>query len=211
MKPLTPDELRAAGFVASKTFDTERRDLDTYVLMARCVFDAALALAEQYPAEADGYRSIAMNTSFNIAAACWPGWAKAHADIGTDKLELARAMGEFNVRIGRDLDAPPSRRFNGYWIHGIHQMTSGDHEGARTSFEAAENCAELMDSDENRFMARGWMVANDILQRGGDEPDAELNDIVDKLKSLGEDGAFYADQYAPALKNLKSVVGRSAG
>jgi len=208
MKPVTPDELRVAGFVASKTFEDEQKDLDTYVLMARCVFDAALALAEQHPDEAAGYRSIAMNTSFNIAAACWPGWADAHADIDAEKLALALEMGEFNVRTGRDLDAPASRRFNGYWIHGVHQMASGDHEGARNSFEAAENCAELMDSDENRYMARGWLVANTILQLGGDAPDEELDGIVAKLKSLGEDGEFYAEQYAPALKNLSSAVAR---
>ncbi|MDZ7685789.1 MAG: hypothetical protein U5O39_12930 [Gammaproteobacteria bacterium] len=67
-----------------------------------------------------------------------------------------------------------------------------------------------MDSDENRYMARGWMIASKILQRGGDEPNAELDAPAasGSLNHWAEDGAFYAEQYAPALKNLRPVVGR---
>ncbi len=200
--PLSPEDLRAAGFIASKTFDKEKQDLGNYVLMARCIFDAAIALADLVPEKADGYRSIAMNTSFNIAAACWPGWEDAHPDIPQAQRELALELCKVNVALGRDLDAPPARRFNGYWMYGVHQMAAGDHEGARTNFEAAANCAELMDSDENRLMAQGWMLANNILQMGGNAPGDELLGVIEELRALGDDGAFYAGQYAPALGRL---------
>lgn len=210
MNPLTPDELRAAGFVASKVFDKEKQDLDSYVLLARCVMDSALALAELHPAEAEGYRSIAMNTSFNIAAACWPGWEDAHTDIAPEHRLLALELGALNVRLGRDLDAPPSRRFNGYWIYGVHQLANRDHESARNSFEAAGNCAELMESEENRLMAQGWILANNIVQLGGHKPDEDLLDVISKLEALGDDGAFYASQYAPALKRLSRIPAAAA-
>ncbi len=205
MEPLSPDELRAVGFMASTVFDKEKQDLDSYVLAARCVLDAAMALAELNPNDADGYRSIAMNTSFNVAAACWPGWDDAYAEISSGHRKLALELGALNVTLGRDLDAPPSRRFNGYWILGVHQMADRDHESARISFEAAENCANLMDSEENRQMAKGWIIANNQLQLGGTKPEGELLDVIDTLKSLGEDGEFYASQYAPALSRLSAT------
>lgn len=200
--PLTPDELRNAGFIASKTFDGEKKDLGNYILMARCVFDAAMALAETRKDQADDYRSIAMNTSFNIAAACWPGWEDAHDHITDDQLALALEMSRFNVAVGKSLDAPLSRRFNGYWILGVHLLVAGHFREARQNFEAAANCAEASDSDENRYMAIGWTLASNILEEGGASPNEELAGVIERLRSLGEDGAFYAGQYAPALRNL---------
>lgn len=209
MKRLQPDELRTAGFIASKVFDKEKHDLDHYVLMARCVMDAAMALAELNPKQEKDYRSIAMNTSFNIAAACWPGWDDAHDDISAENRRLALELGALNVKLGRSLDAPASRRFNGYWIFGVHQMADRDFDGARSSFEAAQNCAELIDSEENRLMAKGWILANDILERYGKAPEGELLGVIERLRALGEDGEFYAAQYAPALARL-SVAPRVA-
>lgn len=203
--PLSPDELRVAGIVASQTFDGEKKNLENYILMARCVFDAAVELSRNSETQADAYRSIAMNTSFNIAAACWPGWEDAHADISDEQLALALDMARFNVAVGKSLDAPLSRRFNGYWILGVHLLVAEAYGEARTNFEAAANCAEASDSDENRYMAIGWSLATGILASGGVSPNEELAGIIDRLRGLGEDGAFYAGQYAPALRNLAAL------
>jgi len=199
MEPLTPDELRAAGFLAAKTFDREKKELDAYILMARTVFDAALALAEKFPEQSDGYRTVALNTSFNIAAACWPGWEDAHPNISAEQRALALAMCRFNVATGESLDKPPDRRSNGNWILGAHLLAGGEYDEARESFRAAAAFGEQAGSKDSALMNRGWMLVCDILSGDGTKRD-ELTALTAELESLGEDGKFYAGQYEPALK-----------
>jgi len=198
MEPLTPDELRAAGFLAAKTFDREKKELDAYILMARTVFDAALALAEKFPGQADAYKTVALNTSFNIAAACWPGWEDAHPNISAEHRARALAMCRFNVATGEALDKPADRRSNGCWILGAHLLAGGEYDEARASFQAAAAFGEQAGSTDGTLMNQGWMLVCDIL--AGDEAKRdELTTLTAELESLGEDGKFYAGQYEPAL------------
>ena len=52
-------------------------------------------------------------------------------------------------------------------------------------------------------MAQGWIHAAGILA-GKDEQGA-LDAVVSQLREQGDDGPFYADQYAVALAALRST------
>jgi hypothetical protein len=47
-------------------------------------------------------------------------------------------------------------------------------------------------------MAKGWMLVCDILA-GDLSKQPALDELIAELAALGEDGEFYASQYAPAL------------
>jgi hypothetical protein len=163
--------------------------------MGRTVIEACLALAEQHPDQAVAYKSVALPTSYNIAAACWPGWEDAATDIPADKLTMALALCRFNVALGEELDIPPERRFNGQWILGAHLLVQASWNEARACFF---NAASLGQSPDAVTMAKGWMLVCDILA-GDLSKQPALDELIAELAALGEDGEFYASQYAPAL------------
>lgn len=54
------------------------------------------------------------------------------------------------------------------------------------------------ESTDGAMMAQGWMLVCDVLS-GDESKRAELERLRAELATLGEDGEFYASQFAPAL------------
>jgi hypothetical protein len=63
LQQLTIDELRLLSFKFGQTFQQEQQDLDVYVLAAKVIIEAALALSETAGEEAAQYASVALATS----------------------------------------------------------------------------------------------------------------------------------------------------
>lgn len=203
MNPMTVEELRLVALTAWRVLQTEKKDLDAYLVTARCVITSALALAETNPDEANNYKTLARNMSFNIASAAWPGWEDAHENITAEQLALALDMCNFNVEMSETLDAPPDRRANGFWISGAHLLANGKFAEAKAAFEKAAAFNDTAASEDGATMARGWIIVSDIL--AGEDRKKELDAISDKLKTMGEDGEFYASQYEPAIVRLSRL------
>lgn len=199
MEALKVDELRAAAISASKVYRNEMKDIPAYVLMARTLFHAAQGLAAQYPEQAVGYTNISVFTSFNIAAACWPGWEDASPDVTDEMLALSLEMCHYCVETAAALDMPPGRRSNGQWILGAHLLANGDYEGARASFTKGMEFSDQAGSADGKLMAQGWTLVCDILSGDTDKRE-ELDHLSTELAAMGEDGEFYASQFEPAIK-----------
>jgi len=201
MQPLTVDELRAVAFSAWQTLHQEKRDLDAYVLAARCVIAAADHLATGTSGDSrQGYLTFVRNMTFNISSACWPGWEDAHEAISPEHLAMALMLCRRNLELADTLNSPPAQRANGYWMLGAHLLANHLYDDAIEAFESAREAGRQADSKEGALMAEGWIVAARIL--GGDDCHEELDRLVEQLKRLGEDGDFYASQYGPALQRL---------
>jgi tetratricopeptide (TPR) repeat protein len=202
MQDLTPEELGRASYEASRAFDGGRKDLDGFLLIARSIWHAALALAQsETDAErARRYRFVARGTAYNIAAACWPGWEDAAPDIGEAHMAIGLAMARHHVDTGEPLQAPPERRANGYWMLGAHLLTQQEFAQARQAFQGALELSEA-DSD-GALMARGWLTLCDLLE-GVQGADAALNAIKRELEASGDDGRFYAAQFGPVIRKLR--------
>lgn len=198
MEAPTPDSIRAAAFAAFRTFTKEKRELETYVIIGQSLIEACLSLAEKHPDKAVDYKSVALPTSYNIAAACWPGWEDAAQDIPAETLETALELCRFNVALGEELDIPPERRFNGQWILGAHLLAQAAVEEAKECFA---NCEALGQSSEAKTMAKGWGLVCDILA-GDSSARSELESLGEQLSAMGEDGEFFAGQYEPAIKRF---------
>jgi hypothetical protein len=196
MNDLSPEELRTVAFIAWKTLQTEKKDLASYVLTARCVMTAAEALAKVK--QATEYKTMVMRLAYNIASAAWPGWEDAHTNIPDDIRVLALEMCKLNVALSEELNLPPERKSAGQWMTGAHQLANSQYELARASFNAAAELGTQAGQKDGPLMAQGWVIVCDIL--AGKDGTSALDDIKQQLMALGEDGQFYASQYEPALK-----------
>lgn len=200
---LTASELRAAGFAAARTFDKEQRNLREYLLVARAVWEAARAAAAEADADAVAapYRLAAFNTAYNIAAACWPGWGEgqAHADLSREQVGLGLEFARAHLALLEHLALPAQRQANAHWIVAAHLLAAGALEASREEFELCHQVADRGGVEDTALMARGWMHVIDVLQGRVGAGEA-LSETSAALESLGEDGLFYAAQFAPALK-----------
>jgi hypothetical protein len=203
MQPLTVDELRSVAFAAWKTLHQEQRDLDGYVLAARCVITGASHLAseaENSGESPEGYRTLVRNMTFNIASACWPGWEDAYDTVAPAHLALSLELCRLNIELSDALNSPPAQTGNGYWMLGAHLLANGSWNEAEQAFRTAAELGREAGAQDSALMAEGWILVTQTL--AGHDRQAELDGLIEKLKSLGEDGEFYAGQYLPAIQRL---------
>lgn len=201
MEPLTPEEMRSAAITAFRAFQQDKQDLGSYIIMGRTVIDACLALAELHADQSAAYKAVALPVSYNIAAGCWPGWEDADPNLTKDQRELGLELARFNVAIGKELDIPPERKKNGAWILGVHLLACKQWDEAKASLARAADFSEQAGLPDAAEMSRGWIHVSDILA-GDASKRSSLDQVIELLKGMGEDGEFYAGQYQPAIQKL---------
>ena len=207
-EPLTqasPAGLRMASAMLGKGFKRGIDDLDGYVYLQKLLIQHALGLAEKHPEQAAEYKSAAIPMAYNLAANTWIGWGAGEVGaIDENHQRLGMEAAHLNIELAAEVGLGPERRRNGYWILGVHQLAAGDHDAAAQSFHTSAALAKESADAAATTMAEGWVHVARIL--GGANETRELEAVTAKLRTLGEDGAFYADQYAVALDALKSAT-----
>ena len=203
----SPASLNMASYVLAQRFERgagERSALDGYVYLLKLLIQHALLQAEQHPEAAEEYRRSAVPMTYNLAADTWPGWGPAHAAVVAGAhLRLGLAAARQNVALAAELDLPPERRRNGYWILGAQLLANGDPKAAAAAFAQSRDLAAEADIESGELMAQGWIHVAGIL--AGNEARQALEPVIRELRTLGDDGAFYADQYETALTALEAV------
>ena len=194
----TPDSLRTANYVLSKTFERGAKDMDAYVLLARLLLQHALGLAEQNPDQAPDYRRAALPISYNLAANTWPGWEADAPPVSDHNRRLGLEAAYMDVKLTAETAPTDQRRANSLWILGAHLLAEGAYDIAVAIFEAGRADASAAGLEQSATMAQGWIhLANTL---AGTDETAELDAIKAELIEQGDDGAFYAAQYATALE-----------
>ena len=201
----SPAGLRMASAMLGKRLNRGIDDLDGYVYLQKLLIQHSLGLAEKHPAQAAEYKSAAIPMAYNLAANTWIGWGPGEVGaVDENHQRLGMEAARLNIELAAEVGLGPERRRNGYWILGAHQLAAGDHDAAAQSFHTSAELANESADAAATTMAEGWVHVAHILA-GADET-RELEAVEAKLRTLGEDGAFYADQYAVALDALKSAA-----
>ena len=196
----SPTSLGWTNYLLTKSFNRGMDDVDSYVYLLKLVIQHTLNLAERDPA----YKAVAIPMTYNLAANTWIGWgpeevgavAESHRRLG---LEAARK----NVELAAEVGLPPERRRNGYWVLGAHLLAAGEYAEAAEQFATSSTLGKESGDDAAALMAQGWIHVANIL--GGADEEAELQAVQGALRGTGNDGVFYADQYATALDAFRGV------
>ena len=201
----SPAGLRMASAMLGKGLNRGIDDLDGYVYLQKLLIQHALGLAEKHADQATEYKSAAIPMAYNLAANTWIGWGAGEVgSVDENHQRLGMEAARLNIELAAEVGLGPERRRNGYWILGAHQLAAGDHDAAARSFHTSAELANESADAAATTMAEGWMHVAHIL--GGADETRELEAVTAKLRTLGEDGVFYADQYAVALDALKSTA-----
>lgn len=199
----TPESLRAANYILSKTFDRGAKDMDAYTYLAKLLLQHTLNLAERHPAEAREYKRAALPIAYNLAANTWPGWGTGQV-VRNHHRRLGLEAARLDVRLAAGAAPTPQRRVNSQWILGAHLIADGAYADAVAAFETGRALAVEANLEQSATVAQGWIhLANTLA--GKDETQA-LAAIEAKLIEQGGDGPFFAAQYATAY----AVFGRSS-
>ncbi len=198
MENLTPDELRTLSMKLGQTLDQQKKDIEIYTLGARAVIQLALSLAELAEEEAARYKNIALFTSYNLSARCWPAWDEDSFGLDHKFLDLGLEFAEFNIKLAQELAVGPERRKNGWWIMAAHLACRRKYAEARDAYQRSEVFAAEAGDADAEMMCQGWCLLMDQLL-GDSGAEQALSALKEKLASRGEDGEFYALQYDPFL------------
>ena len=202
----SPDGLRMADRLLAKSFNRGIDDLDGYVYLLKLVTQHALALAERHPDQAVEYRQAALAMTYNLATNTWIGWGTdAVGAIASSHRQLGLQAARKNIELAAQLNLGPKRRRNGYWVLGAHLLADGDHAEAVAAFATSRDLSAEAEMADGALMAQGWMYLAHLLAGEDEELQrAQLERLQEELRERGEDGAFYADQYAVALAALRA-------
>ena len=193
----SPQGLRTASHALGKRFQGGLADMDGYVYLQKVLVQHALNLADKDPEQALEYKTAAIPLTYNLAANTWPGWGPKEADaVRESHRKLGLAAARKNVALAAEVGLGPERRRNGYWILGAHQLAAGDHDAAAQSFNISAELARQAQDATAALMAQGWVHLAHILDGADETP--QLDAVREELRRLGDDGEFYANQYAAA-------------
>ncbi len=201
MQDLSVDELRALSFKFGQTFDQEKQDVDTYILAAKLVIQTALASADKDSGTYAEYANIALFTSYNLSAGCWPCWDESCFERSEAQISQGLESASFNIELAEKLDVGPERKKNGQWIKGAFLAATKEFAEANGHFQLCESYAKQAGDRDAELMARGWCLLMDQLSGDGFAEDA-LSALKLELVARGDDGEFYAGQYDPCLAYL---------
>lgn len=195
----SPESLRTANHILSKTFDRGLKDMDAYTHLAKLLLQHTLNLAERHPAQALDYKRAALPIAYNLAANTWPGWGAPDGPVPVSDhhRRLGLQAARLDARLATEVAPTAQRRFNSRWILGVHLIADGAYADAVTNLEAGQALAVEADLGQAATVAQGWIhLANTL---AGKDETAALALVEAKLVEQGGDGPFYARQYAPAF------------
>lgn len=199
----SPAGLRTASSMLDKRLQRGLDDMDAYVYLQKLLVQHALHLAETHPDQALEYKSAAIPITYNLAANTWIGWGAAEARASCERhRKLGLAAARKNVELAAEVGLGPERRRNGHWILGAQQLAAGDHRAAAGAFATSAALAEQAGEASAALMAQGWVHVARTL--GGHDETKQLDAVREQLRGLGQDGQFYAAQYATALDILQA-------
>ena len=207
LEETSPGSLRMAGGMLGKGFNRGVDDLDGYAYLQKLLIQHALGLAERNPDQATEYKSAAIPMAYNLAAHTWIGWGAGQVGaVEAHHRRLGLEAARLNIKLAAEVGLGPERRRNGYWMLGAQQLAAGDYDAAAQSFRASAALGAESDDEAATSMAQGWVHVARIL--AGQDESGDLDAVTAKLRTLGEDGVFYAGQYAVALDALRSASPR---
>lgn len=193
---LTPEELQLAQYLAAQTFYWQKKDVGSYMLLARTVLELLIEYTKKNPEHREEYAEIAVKTSYNMASMSWTGWDEEGVTIDDTQKLMGLQAAELNVRIATDLNLPPERRQNGLWMLAAQHLAHDNTRAAKETF--MEQLSVIQNAKlQNEATPRAWIAACNLLDGSGSE--SELEESLNKL-GVNEEGEEQAGFLRTAMK-----------
>jgi hypothetical protein len=159
----------------------ERKDLDTYLLMAKALVELLMAYSQKNPNNREVYQEVAVVTSYNMASMAWSGWDEEGITVSDEQKLLGLKAAELNVWIAREMNLPAERRQNGLWMLAAQQLANGNVQAAKETFMEQLSVTEAADLPTGT-LARAWVAACNMMDKTGSKADLDA-----ALDTLGTD------------------------
>ena len=155
----TPESLRTANYVLSKTFDRGVKDMAAYTYLAKLLLQHTLSLANQNLDQALDYKRAALRLTYNLAANTWPGWGDEEhpVSISDHQRRLGLEAAKLDVKLAAEAAPTVQRRSNSYWILGAHLIADGQYAAAVAAFQTCRKLRAEAGNDQGAVMAQGWI------------------------------------------------------
>ena len=112
----------------------ERKDLDTYLLMAKSLVELLMAYVQKNPNNREVYQEVAVVTSYNMASLSWSGWDEEGITVSDEQKLVGLKAAGLNVWLAREMNLSPERRQNGLWMLAAQQLANGNVPAAKETF-----------------------------------------------------------------------------
>ena len=162
---LSPAELNITQSVALQTYYWEKKDLASYLRVARTALALLLRYADEDTELQGEYEETAARTAFNIASMAWSGWDEAGITIDEDQKLFGLKAAELNVELAVKIGMPAERRQNGLWVLGAQRLSHGNVSEARDAFQQQQKLLREAGLDE--ALANSWLAACDVMDGSG--------------------------------------------
>jgi DNA-binding transcriptional MerR regulator len=197
-----PGEAAIAYGASMKAAYWTEKDLPLVTAIAYAGVDHLLAAAHRADsATAYAARSAAKGLMYDLASFTWVGWDEPGIEVSPSDASAGLAAAKTNLAMAIDLEKGDLAISRAHWMLGAHQLTAGRHQGAVSSFLAAEEFAARGSADVEVGLSRAF-AALARLAAGDAGAAAELDAALDDLRSL-EGG----DEFAAQVDTARSVMG----
>ena len=193
---LTSEELGKIQQLNTQIQYWQRKDLDTYLLMARALIELLMGYIQKNPDKRETYQELAVVTTYNMASMSWSGWDEDGITVSDESKVLGLQAAELNVWIARELNLPPERRQNGLWILAAQQVANGNVQAAKETF--MDQLSVITNAGLSKgTLPKAWIAACNILDSSGSQ--ADLDEALVRL-GVDEEGNAQVGYLKTAMK-----------
>jgi hypothetical protein len=193
---LTSDDLNKIQKLNTQIHYWERKDLDTYLLMAKALVELLMGYSRKNPEISEVYQEVAVVTTYNMASMAWSGWDEEGITVSSEHKLLGLQAAELNVWLAREMNLSPERRQNGLWMLAAQQLANENVQAAKETFMEQLSVIEAADLPTGT-LARAWVAACNVMDKSGSE--ADLDDALDAL-GTDEEGKAQVGYLKTAMK-----------
>lgn len=145
----------------------QQKDLGAVVILASAGVQLALGTAK-FLEGSDPDTSVKLARAakamlYNLASFTWDGWDEPGIPIGAIERRIGLDAAKANLHLSLRLERPESKLRRDYWMLGVHQISCGDHAGARENLAKSAEHAKNDGARAEELLALGFLSLVDQL------------------------------------------------
>lgn len=167
-RDVAPEAFLAAARQVRRSLYWEKKDVASYVVVAKHLLDTALLNGKGSSEPAEFFRARALALSYDIASLTWPGWNEPEIVITPELQAVGLEAARLNLRLAHEADASADARSGAHFILGAQLLAAGEPSEAIRVWSASP--------DEQH--CQPWILLAKVVQGGAaDDLDRALSDL----------------------------------
>jgi hypothetical protein len=191
---VTPDQLSDTARQVRKALYWDKKDLASYVVVARHLLNTALSRSRRADESAKAFGERALGLSYDIASFTWRGWDEPDISVTPALEAVGLAAARLNAELASEDGRSDDVKRRSLWMLGAQLLAAGDAEGAKSAWSDAR---ALAPPDDQTLAA--WILLADVA-KGGDP--AALESCLLRLEAQAGELADVAKQISTARRTL---------